>query len=205
MLNTDPLAQFIGADTIAEALIDDVPTKVLLDMGAMIDLMPVSYAKVAGLEIKPLSLITDKHVTMSLAAGQYSEAIGYTEFNLKVPGVSDYDMDRLAILAEDDSNYSKRVPVALGTKTLDSVMYAMKEGKIELLDEVWKQTKTQRSFAKLHELVGFCQAAIICAEKQGIEPPQFEDHTPYSNKGMEDLLDIDKVIYTVNTVIIPPR
>ena len=75
MLNAgDPLAQFIGPDTIAEALIDDVPTKVLLDTGAMIDLMPISYAKAAGLEIKPLSLITEKHVTMSLAAGQYSEA-----------------------------------------------------------------------------------------------------------------------------------
>ena len=97
-------------DTIAEALIDDVPTKVLLDMCSMIDLMPINYAKAAGIEIKPLSLITDKQVTMSLAAGQYSEAIRYTEFNLKVPRVSDYDMDRLALLSEDDSNYSKRVP-----------------------------------------------------------------------------------------------
>ena len=125
-------------DTIAGALIDDVPTKVLLDTGAMIDLMTVSYAKAAGLEIKPLSLITDKHDTMSLVAGQYSEDVRYTEFNLKVPGVSNYDMDRLALLAEDDSSYSKRVPVALGTKTLNSIMYAMKEGKIKLLDEVWR-------------------------------------------------------------------
>ena len=85
MLNADPLAQFIGMDTITEDLIDDLPTKVLLDTGAKINLMPVSYAKAAGLEIKPLSLITDKHVTMSLAAGQYSEALGYTEFNLRVP------------------------------------------------------------------------------------------------------------------------
>ena len=75
---------------------------------------------------------------MSLAAGQYSEAFGYTEFSLKVPRVSNYDMERLALLAEDDSNYSKRVPVALGTKTLDSIMYTMKEGEIELLDEVWR-------------------------------------------------------------------
>ena len=75
---------------------------------------------------------------MSLAAGQYLEAVGYTEFNLKVPRVSDYDMDRLALLAEDDLSYSKRVPAALGTNTLDSIMYAMKEGEIELLDEVWR-------------------------------------------------------------------
>ena len=195
----------VWTHTIAEALIDDVPTKVLLDMGAMIDLMPVSYAKAAGLEINPLSLITDKHVTMSLPARQYSEAVGYTEFNLKVPGVSGYDIDRLALLSEDDSNYSKGVPVALGTRTLDFIMYAMKEGYIELLDEVWKRTKTQRSFAKLCKLVGFHQAAITCAEKQGIELPQFEDHTPYANKGMEDLLDIDKVMCAVNTVIIHLR
>ena len=132
-----PLAQFISTDAIAEALIDDVPTKVLLDMATTIDLMPISYAKAAGLEIKPLSLITDMPVTMGLAAGQYSETVGYTEFNLKVPRVSEYDMDRLALLSKDDSNYSKRVPLALGTKTLDSIMYAMMEDEIELL-EVWK-------------------------------------------------------------------
>ena len=138
MLNTAPLAQFIGMDTITEALIDDVLTKVLLDTGAMIDLIPIGYTKAAGLEVKPLLLIMDRHVTMSLTAGQYSEAVGYTEFNLKIPGVSDYNMDRLALLSKDDSNYSKRVPVVLGTKTLDFIMYAMKEGEMELLNKVWK-------------------------------------------------------------------
>ena len=120
----------------AEALIDDVPTKVLLHTGAMIDLMPIGYAEAAGLEVKPLSLIMDRHVTMSLTAGQYSEAVGYMVFNLKILGVSDYNMDRLALLSKDDSNCSKRVPVVLGTKTLDSIMYAMKEDKMELLNEV---------------------------------------------------------------------
>ena len=69
MLNTDPLAQFIGMDTITEALINDVLTKVLVDTGATIDLMPIGYAKAAGLEVKPLSMIMDRHVTMSLTAG----------------------------------------------------------------------------------------------------------------------------------------
>ena len=49
--------------------------------------------------------------------------------------------------------------------------------------------------------MGFQQAAIAWAKEQGVEPPEFEDHTPYSNKAMEDLLDIDEV---VNTVVIPP-
>ena len=71
------MEQFIGMDTITEALIDDVLTKFLMDTGAPIDLMPIGYAKATGLEVKPLSLITDRYVTMSLTAGQYSEAVGY--------------------------------------------------------------------------------------------------------------------------------
>ena len=51
--------------------------------------------------------------------------------------------------------------------------------------------------------MGFQLAAIAWAKEQGVEPPEFEDHTPYSNKAMEDLLDIDEVIYAVNTVVIP--
>ena len=94
------MAQFIGTDTITEVLIDDVLTKVLLDTGATINLMPIGYAEAAGLEVKPLSLITDRHVTMSLTAGQYSEDVGYTEFNLKIPRVSNYNMDRLAVLSK---------------------------------------------------------------------------------------------------------
>ena len=43
-LKADLLVQFIGMDTIAEFLIDDVPTEVLLDTGTMIDLMPIRYA-----------------------------------------------------------------------------------------------------------------------------------------------------------------
>ena len=64
------MAQFIGMNTTTEALINDVLTKVLLDTGAMIDLTPIGYTKATGLEVKPLSLITDRHVTMSLTAGQ---------------------------------------------------------------------------------------------------------------------------------------
>ena len=69
------MAQFICMDTIAEAVIDDVPTKVLLDTGATIDLMPIGYTEATGLGVKLLSLIMDRHVTMSLAVGQYSEAV----------------------------------------------------------------------------------------------------------------------------------
>ena len=39
----------------------------------------------------------------------------------------------------------------------------------------------------------------------GQEPPKFEDHTLYSNRGMEDLLKLNEVASAIKPEIIPPR
>ena len=36
-------------------------------------------------------------------------------------------------------------------------------------------------------------------------PPEFEDQTPYSHKAIQNLLDIDEVIFVVSTVFVPPQ
>ena len=35
--------------------------------------------------------------------------------------------------------------------------------------------------------------------------PKFKDHTPYSNRGMEDLLELNEVASAIKTEIIQPR
>ena len=45
---------------------------------------------------------------------------------------------------------------------------------------------------------------IQVAKTAGHEPPEFEDHTPYSNQGMEDLLKLNQLVSTTRTEIIPP-
>ena len=74
-----------------------------------------------------------------------------------------------------------------------------------MLENVWKRVKNNCSLSKLREEVGFRQAVTQIAEATGEKPPEFEDHTPFSNKGMEDLLKLNKLVSTVRTEIIPLR
>ena len=39
----------------------------------------------------------------------------------------------------------------------------------------------------------------------GQEPQKFKDHTPYSNQGMEDLLELNGLVSATKTEIIPPQ
>ena len=58
---------------------------------------------------------------------------------------------------------------------------------------------------KLRDEVRLQEALVQVAKTTGKEPPEFEDHLPYSNLGMEDLLELNELISTAETDIIPPR
>ena len=81
-------------------------------------------------------------------------------------------------------------------KTKDSIFEVMKEGEMDMLDNVWRQVKNNRSLSKLREEIGFQKAVTRIAEATGEEPPEFEDHTPFSNWGMEDL-ELNELVSTV--------
>ena len=61
-------------------------------------------------------------------------ASGYVEYNLQIPGISSYDSDQVALVAEDNTPFSKEVPITIGMKTEDTILEALKEGEIDMLD-----------------------------------------------------------------------
>ena len=111
----------------------------------------------------------------------------------------------MALVAEDNTPFSREVPLTIGTKTEDTILEALKEGVIKMLDSVWKKVKNNRSLLKLREEVGIREAMVWVACATGQKPPKFKDHTLYSNQGMEDLLKLNKVASAIKTEIIPPR
>ena len=46
---------------------------------------------------------------------------------------------------------------------------------------------------------------IQVAKAAGQEPLEFKDHTLYLNWGMEDLLELNEIVSTTRTEIIPPQ
>ena len=81
----------------------------------------------------------------------------------------------------------------MGTKTEDTILEALKEGEIKMLDSIWKRVKNNWSLSKLLEEVGIWEAVVWVVHATGQRPPEFEDHMLYSNRGMEDLLKLNEI------------
>ena len=93
--------------------------------------------------------LSNHFINLRLAAGFKTTLSSYVECNLQIPGISSYDSDRVALVAEDDTLFSREVPLTIGTKTEDTILKALKEGEIEMLGSVWKRVKNNRSLSKL--------------------------------------------------------
>ena len=65
---------------------------------------------------------------------------GYVEVNLKVPGVSALNEDML-MLVVNDSAYTERVPIALGTIHVEWVLQLIKDWESENMSESWQRSK----------------------------------------------------------------
>ena len=115
---------------MADVIIDDAEACALLDSGATADLM------VGNFDIRPMTELSDHFMNLRLAAGFKTTLSGYVEYNLQIPGISSYDSDRVALVAEDNTEFSKEVPLTISTKTEDTFLEALKEGEIEMLDSV---------------------------------------------------------------------
>ena len=111
----------------------------------------------------------------------------------------------MALVAEDHTPFSREVPLTIGTKTEDTILEALKEGEIKMLDSIWKRVKNYWSLLKSQEEVEIQEAVVWVAHATSQRPPEFEDHIPYLNRGMEDLLKLNETASTTRTEIIPAR
>ena len=149
MLNANPLAQIVGTETVADIIIDDAEARALLDSRATTDLMTLAYAEARNFDIRPMTELSDCFINLRLAARFRTTLSGYIEYNLQIPEISSYDSDRVALVAEDNTPFSKEVPLTVGMKTEDTILETLKEGEIEMLDSVWKRVKNNQSLSKL--------------------------------------------------------
>ena len=105
LLNADPLAWIIGH---GQVITDDA-----LDSRATTDIMTLAYAKARNFDIRPMTELSDRFMNINLVAGFKTTVYGYVKCNLQLPGISSYDSDRVTIVAEDNSEFGKEVPLTI--------------------------------------------------------------------------------------------
>ena len=139
--------------------------------------MAKGFTKELQLEIKSLKTILDIEVTGGGTCPYY----GYVECHLQLPQIKKFDVDVLMLII-DDSTYSQRVPVQIGTLHIDMALDLATESEMRYLSRKWERAKmatalrmnsmiVDKESFKLDEISG----SVHTTQKLTLEP--FENAT----------------------------
>ena len=121
----------------------------LLDSGAQPSGISLRLAKKLGLKIYQLDTLLD----IEGFGGNDVPYLGYVEARLQVKGISGMDEDSL-FLVVPDSNYTKRVPISIGTVHIERCLQLLKEEEIPNLTHPWERAIFPRHILKKEKILG---------------------------------------------------
>ena len=150
--NQDTLSHWLGPENLGWALVEGVQTRVLLDNGTRVNSFTLAFVhrhklKVGSIEALDHSMNPYSRRVPLVGMGGKAHPMGYVVIRVQVEGVPEYDADQVAFVVDDNTTFSWRVPVVLGTPTINHVVAAMKESDLNNAPMEWQASKTSYELA----------------------------------------------------------
>ena len=105
----------------------------LVDNGARVNSVMPAYVCQHNLGMRPISELDHSlnpygdHIPLvGLSSGQ-AEPLCFTLMRVQIEGIPHYDEHQVLFILDDPSTFSARIPVILGTPTINRVVQTMKE------------------------------------------------------------------------------
>ena len=123
----------IGPKNEVEVVVNDKWVTALVDSGAQISAVSMAFVKCHNLPIWQLQQLLD----FEGFGGVDIPYICYTQIQLQIPGIKDYDKDILVFI-QKDSHYSEQVSVVLGTLHIKDVIQSATREELVKLGDAWE-------------------------------------------------------------------
>ena len=146
-LNLVPFQHWYGIENVAKVKINGESCMALLDNGAQVNTITLSYVKIHSLHVGPITDLMDSKVTSIGLGNAYTRPLGYVVIQVQVDRVQGYDEDQIALIILEFSNFATRVPIILETPTIGQVVNVMREAEMDTLAMPWGNTRAAQLLA----------------------------------------------------------
>ena len=145
--NEDALFRWLGLENLGWAILDGVQTQVLVDNGTRVNSVMPAYVRWHGLGVHPISELDHSlnpfrdHIPLVGLGTGHVELAGFTLMRVQIEGMPHNDEQQVIFVLDDPSGFSARIPVILGTPTINRVVQTMKESEIQNAPSEWQAVR----------------------------------------------------------------
>ena len=140
-----------------------------------------TFVKKNQLPVCPLVQLAGQPKSLPIQGigGTRTGAIGYVIIHVRVEGVPSYGEDQVALVVPDNTLFGRKVPIILGTPTINRLVRSMKESEFETAPEEWQYARMS------YDAVNY-----FMAYRADLEP---EDGYPTNTRA--DPIDLDEKVF----------
>ena len=145
--NEDALSRWLGPENLGWAILDGVWTWVLVNNGARVNSVMPAYVCQHRLGVCPISELDhslnsfrDRIPLVGLGSGRV-EPTGFILMRVQIEGMPHYNEQQVVSILDDPSGFSARIPVILGTPTINRVVQTMKESEMHDAPLEWQAAR----------------------------------------------------------------
>ena len=162
--NNGPTAHWIGPETLVDIVVEGREAIALADSGNQVNVMTSTYVKCDEFPILLLEELVDHPVNLMGLGGGHTSPLGFVILRVCVVEVAGYD-DVVFLIVPDKSEFSRCVPLVLGTCTLCRIINVIRESEIDRLSVRWTTTRTLHLLSR-HGTADLGEGAVGVEEAQ---------------------------------------
>ena len=132
LFNDRPTAHWLGPETLASLKIEGHEVNALADSGSQVNTVMPSYVHQHEFPILPLGDLRDYPLNLIGLGGTRTRPLGFVISQVKVSEIAGYDKD-VFLVVPDESEFSRCVPLLIGTCMLGRIVNVIKESELDQL------------------------------------------------------------------------
>ena len=121
-----PTAHWVGPETLVSLV-------ALADSGSQVNTVMPSFVHQHEFPVQPLGDLVDYPLNWIGLGGTRTRLMGFMILQVQVSEIAGYDEDVILLVVADESDFSRHMPLVVGTCTLGRIINVIKESKIDRL------------------------------------------------------------------------
>ena len=117
-------------------VVEECEVNTLADSGSQVNTVTPEFATQNGWPVLPLEDLVDHPLNLVGLGGNRTQPLGFVILRVQVKEIAGYDKDVVFLVVPEGSDFSKQVPLVIGTCTLGRVN-VIKESELDMLSPPW--------------------------------------------------------------------
>ena len=132
-----PTANWLGPEAVVKLLVEGCEVNALADSGSQVNTVTPKFVTQNGWPVLPLEDLVDHLLHLVGLGGNRTQPLGFVILRVQAKEIMGYDEDIIFLIVPDGSDFSKQVPLVIGTCMLSRMVNVIKESELDMLSPAW--------------------------------------------------------------------